>query len=80
MTKKNISKIEELIKELLFQIGEDPGRDGIVKTPERVAKAWEFFCRGYSQDLSSIINNLYKLPGASYRSVFYCGNKFPFYN
>ena len=57
MTKKNISRIEALIKELLIQIGEDPGREGIVRTPERVAKAWEFFARGYSQDLSSIINN-----------------------
>ena len=57
MTKNNISRIEELIKELLIQIGEDPGREGIVRTPERVAKAWEFFARGYSQDLSSIIND-----------------------
>ena len=57
MTKKNISRIEELIKELLIQIGEDPGREGIVRTPERVAKAWEFFSRGYSQDLTSIIND-----------------------
>ena len=57
MTKASTAKIEKLTKELLIQIGEDPSREGIVRTPERVAKAWEYFCRGYSQDLSSIINN-----------------------
>ena len=57
MTKTNIRKIEELIKELLIQIGEDPDREGIVRTPERVANAWDFFSSGYSQDLDSIINN-----------------------
>ena len=57
MTKKNISRIEELIKELLIQIGEDPGREGIVRTPERVAKAWDYFSKGYTQDLDAIINN-----------------------
>ena len=57
MTQTNISKIQKLIKELLIQIGEDPNREGIAKTPERVAKAWEFLSRGYDQDLESIINN-----------------------
>ena len=57
MTKTNILKIEELISELLFQIGEDPEREGIVNTPERVAKAWKFLANGYKQDLKLIINN-----------------------
>ena len=57
MTKTNISKIEKLIKELLIQIGEDPSREGIKRTPERVANAWEFFSRGYTQNLDTIINN-----------------------
>ena len=57
MTQTNISKIQKLIKELLIQIGEDPNREGIAKTPERVAKAWEFLSKGYDQDLGSIINN-----------------------
>jgi GTP cyclohydrolase I len=57
MTQTNISKIQKLIKELLIQIGEDPNREGIAKTPERVAKAWEFLSKGYDQDLESIINN-----------------------
>ena len=57
MTKENISKVEKIIKELLIQIGEDPDREGILRTPERVAKAWDFFSQGYTQDLDAIINN-----------------------
>ena len=57
MTKENISKVEKIIKELLIQIGEDPDREGILKTPERVAKAWDYFSKGYTQDLDAIINN-----------------------
>ena len=57
MTKNNKDKIKELIHELLIQIGEDPNREGILRTPERVAKAWDFFSSGYTQSLDSIINN-----------------------
>jgi len=57
MTKTNTKRIEELVKELLLQIGEDPSREGLVRTPERVANAWGYFSKGYTQDLDSIINN-----------------------
>jgi len=57
MTKTSIRRIEELIKELLIQIGEDPDREGILGTPNRVANAWDFFSKGYTQDLDAIINN-----------------------
>ena len=57
MTKNNVDKIEELIHELLLQIGEDPKREGLMKTPERVAKAWKLLANGYKQNLDSIINN-----------------------
>ena len=57
MTKTKITKIEELIKDLILQIGEDPEREGLIKTPERVAKAWQFLANGYEQDLNSIIND-----------------------
>ena len=57
MTKTNTKRIEELVKELLLQIGEDPSREGLVRTPERVANAWNYFSKGYTQDLDSIINN-----------------------
>ena len=50
-------KIENLTKQLLEEIGEDPSREGLLKTPSRVSKAWSFFSRGYNQDLDKIINN-----------------------
>ena len=39
-----------LITGLLKELGEDPGRDGLVKTPDRVARAMRFFTSGYHQD------------------------------
>lgn len=48
--------IEPLIRDLLKELGEDPYREGLVKTPERVAKAWEYFTSGYRQDLSEVLN------------------------
>ena len=50
-------KIKNLTKQLLEEIGEDPSREGLLKTPSRVSKAWSFFSRGYNQDLDKIINN-----------------------
>ena len=50
-------KIKNLTKQLLEEIGEDPSREGLLKTPSRVSKAWSFFSGGYNQDLDKIINN-----------------------
>jgi len=52
----NIEKTKELIRELLIEIGENPDREGLLKTPERVAKAFEFLTRGYQQDVDEIMN------------------------
>ena len=54
--KKN-EKIKELTFLLLKEIGEDPEREGLLKTPSRVSKAWSFFSGGYKQNLNKIINN-----------------------
>ena len=48
--------MEELYLELLKSIGEDPEREGLVKTPARAAKAFEFLMRGYNQDLETVVN------------------------
>jgi GTP cyclohydrolase I len=49
--------IEPLITQLLKELGEDPGRDGLLRTPSRVANAMRFFCTGYSQDPKEILND-----------------------
>lgn len=50
------AKVKRLIGELLEAIGEDPTREGLVRTPERVAKAWEFLTSGYRSDIEETIN------------------------
>lgn len=55
--KMNRQRVEELIRELLIEIGEDPDREGLIKTPERYAKAMEFLTKGYREDPEVIINN-----------------------
>lgn len=47
--------IQDLISKLLVEIGEDPDREGLVRTPERVAKAWEYLARGYELSLEEIV-------------------------
>ncbi len=49
--------MNELYKELLANIGEDPDREGLRDTPDRAAKAMEFLTRGYRQKLEDVINN-----------------------
>ena len=53
----NLQRVEELVRELLLEIGEDPDREGLLKTPERVARAYEFLFSGYSGDRDAIIND-----------------------
>ena len=53
----DIDKIERLTRELLVAIGEDPDREGLQKTPHRVAKALEFLTSGYRADLRKVIND-----------------------
>lgn len=50
------SSFEDLIQELLINLDEDPKREGLLKTPERVAKAYKFFTKGYKEDVVKIIN------------------------
>ena len=57
MSERNGDPIEPLIAQLLKELGEDPGRNGLLRTPNRVAKAMRFFCTGYSQDPKQILNN-----------------------
>ncbi len=49
--------MEDLVKELLVKIGEDPEREGLIKTPERVTRSWGFLTEGYSQDPAQLIKD-----------------------
>ena len=49
-------KVERLVRELLMEIGEDPDREGLIKTPTRVAQAYDFLTSGYRQDMKKLIN------------------------
>lgn len=51
-----LQRLEGLFKELLEVIGEDPSREGLVKTPSRAAKAFLDFTHGYKQDLDTVLN------------------------
>lgn len=44
-------------KQILSSLGENPNREGLAKTPERVAKAMQFLTQGYKQDAHTIINS-----------------------
>jgi GTP cyclohydrolase I len=49
--------LEGLVASMLKELGEDAGRDGLVRTPARVAKSLRFFSQGYKQDPVDILNN-----------------------
>jgi GTP cyclohydrolase I len=49
--------MQELIRKLLVEIGEDPGREGLVDTPKRVEKALRFLTGGYGADIDQVLNN-----------------------
>jgi GTP cyclohydrolase I len=52
----NLDKVEKLVRELLIEIGEDPQREGLVKTPQRVAQNIAFLTSGYRVDREKLIN------------------------
>ena len=49
--------IQPLVEAMLKELGEEPGRDGLQRTPARVAKAMRFLTGGYGQDPHEILNN-----------------------
>src|SRR6186713_603001 len=49
--------MEGLIRQLLKELGEDPDREGLLRTPVRVAKAMKFLTSGYDADIDQVIND-----------------------
>ena len=56
MSKEN-SKIKDLTKQLLVELGENPDREGLLQTPHRVAKAWGFLSQGYRHPVAEHHNS-----------------------
>jgi len=50
-------RISELMREVLVELGEDPDREGLIRTPLRTEKALTYLTSGYSADLSAIVND-----------------------
>ncbi len=48
--------MEELVRKMLIQVGENPGREGLLRTPERVARAYEFLTSGYQEDAAQVLH------------------------
>ena len=55
-SKPAVQPIAPLIRELLDRLGEDPRRDGLGRTPERVGEAFRFLTSGYLMDVHRIVN------------------------
>jgi GTP cyclohydrolase IA len=53
----NTEKIAGLMHQLLVELGEDPAREGLQKTPDRFAKSYDFLASGYRTDLTTLIND-----------------------
>lgn len=53
---EKMDHLSSLTKSLIESIGEDPNREGLIKTPQRVAKAWDYFSKGYREKLDDVIN------------------------
>src|SRR6266853_3789812 len=54
-TTRPSATFEELVREMLVRLGEDPEREGLLRTPERVHKAFEFLTRGYNEDPEAML-------------------------
>ena len=51
--------MRNLWRDILIKIGEDPDREGLLDTPERCERAWEFITRGYRQNTEDVINGAF---------------------
>ena len=53
---KEDERLESLVRNLLLELGEDPGREGLDHTPQRVASSLRFLTKGYQEDVDQVLN------------------------
>jgi len=56
MTDEKRGRKEVIINDFLAELGEDPQREGLRKTPDRVARMYEFLTKGYKQNIEEVMN------------------------
>lgn len=56
MNPKREKRFEELVSSLLTEVGEDPKREGLLRTPARVVRMYDFLTKGYRQDIKAVLN------------------------
>jgi len=52
----SLRKLESFVKEMIVELGEDPAREGLMRTPGRVALAYKFLTKGYKEDVDRLLN------------------------
>lgn len=52
----SLEKLEASFRNILTEVGEDPDREGLIRTPGRVARAYKFMTKGYNEDIEKILN------------------------
>jgi GTP cyclohydrolase I len=57
MAKPPKPEMQDLVRELLTQLGENPSREGLLKTPDRVAEALKFLTKGYAENVKMLLNH-----------------------
>lgn len=62
-------RISSLVKSLLMELGEDVDREGLKKTPERVAKSLIYLTRGYRQNVKAVVNGAYFTSGTNHMVI-----------
>ena len=62
-------RIASLVRELLLELGEDPEREGLKKTPERVARSLSFLTRVYRQNVKAVVNGAYFASGTNHMVI-----------
>lgn len=64
--------LEDHVRAILAKIGDDPAREGLIKTPARVARSLEFLVQGYKQDPRSVINDALFTEDYDYQEMIVC--------